>query len=335
MQIVLEGPDNAGKSTLAAHLVDMLGLPIQHSGGPSKFPGEVNTRTFEFNQRRMTQIFDRHPAVSQNIYVAALMNDGELVTQDNVDEFYARKPLIIYCRNINGTDGHELSEHSSAEYFSAVEKAMPRLKQLYDEWALERATIVYRIGDDMDRIVSFVQARLERARLAKPTFDPLGDITEFHYRFKQEYSSLPRVLPQGLFDFRAKFLKEELQEWLDAHDDARAAIRSRDEADLVNYLETQLDSLVDLAYVLFGTVHLQGFGSIFSEAWRRVHAANMRKVLAMEAGVDATDSGRDRRFDVIKPKGWEPPKHTDLVENHGNRADLRQGFLQEHTATGK
>lgn len=48
----------------------------------------------------------------------------------------------------------------------------------------------------------------------------------------------------------------------------------------------------------------------FVEAWRRVQLANMSKVRA----TSADQSKRGSTFDVVKPPGWEPPSHTDLVE---------------------
>lgn len=318
MQIILEGPDNAGKSTLAKYLSEKLNIAIQHSGGPSKFPGEVNTRAFEFNQRRSQLIYDRHPCVSQNIYVEALGNGGELVTKDHIDEFYADKPLIIYCRNVRGTEGHELSEHSSGEYFQQVERNMARLCELYDQWALGHATLVYRIGDNMDDIVNSVAAILYSADsllTQRLSFDPISDIVAFHEKFGLAYNGKPRSLPDDLFSFRIGFMREELDELEVAQFDATRAIDfGDDEADLVHHLEKQLDALVDELYVLLGTAYLMGMIGVFPEAWRRVHEANMKKVRAERA----SQSTRGSTFDVVKPDGWEPPSHTDLVEDHAH-----------------
>src|SRR4051812_3455357 len=94
MQIVLEGPDNAGKSTLAAFLSERLGIPVKHSGGPSKHPGEVNERARAFGADDSDLIYDRHPCVSQNLYQDALQTQGEYVDQRHLDAFYESKPLI-------------------------------------------------------------------------------------------------------------------------------------------------------------------------------------------------------------------------------------------------
>lgn len=134
-------------------------------------------------------------------------------------------------------------------------------------------------------------------------FDPVYDIECFHRRFQQLYTGKPRMLPHALQSFRTKFLQEELVEYEAAVSTMRTMdYNQKDSADA-------LDSLVDLVYVALGTAHLHGYD--FREAWRRVHRANMAKVIAQAEG-DAR-SHRDARFDVVKPAGWKAPNHTDLV----------------------
>ena len=119
------------------------------------------------------------------------------------------------------------------------------------------------------------------------------DIKEFHEKFELIYDGQPRALPTDLYDFRAKFMTEELTEYMTAYLEGRLA--------------DQLDSLVDLVYVVLGTAYLQGFD--FNEAWRRVHEANMRKVRALKAD----DSKRGSTYDVVKPEDWLKPDLSDLV----------------------
>ena len=121
----------------------------------------------------------------------------------------------------------------------------------------------------------------------------IADIKEFHEKFRLEYNGLPRELPGRLFDFRMGFMHEELTEYANAFDQADKT--------------KQLDALVDLVYVALGTAYLHGFD--FNEAWRRVHAANMLKVRAL----NPTDSVRGSTYDVVKPKNWQPPNLEDLV----------------------
>jgi predicted HAD superfamily Cof-like phosphohydrolase len=144
-------------------------------------------------------------------------------------------------------------------------------------------------------------------------FDPIKDIQLFHSKFGIDYKGPPRMLPEDLFQFRLKFLGEELAEWALHHQHMHSILTQDpvpDQAELTHHLAEQLDAMVDLAYVLFGTVHLHGLDHVFVEAWHRVQRANMAKVLAQSAA----DSKRGYAQDVVKPAGWEPPDHSDLVE---------------------
>lgn len=150
------------------------------------------------------------------------------------------------------------------------------------------------------------------------TFNPFQDVINFHQRYDLEYRGRPRSLPRDMAELRMRLLEEEAVEYLvaekRAYDITTAAPKGRDQADYTHQLEEALDGLVDLVYVALGTAHLHGFD--FEEAWRRVHKANMKKVRA----TCAADSKRGSSQDVVKPKGWQAPSHTDLVEvNDGHK----------------
>jgi predicted HAD superfamily Cof-like phosphohydrolase len=88
----------------------------------------------------------------------------------------------------------------------------------------------------------------------------LEKVTKFHDKYQLLYEGQARDLPKDMLDFRAKFMAEELEEYYSAET-----------------LTDRLDALCDLAYVLFGTVHLHGFGPIFDVAFQYVHEANLTK----------------------------------------------------------
>lgn len=141
--------------------------------------------------------------------------------------------------------------------------------------------------------------------------DVYGDIKAFHERFGLTYDGPPRALPEDLDGFRIKFMGEELSEYVSSdaedHKSIRGVIGVVLNNSLAPPLEKQLDALVDLVYVALGTAYLHGFD--FDEAWRRVHAANMKKVRAQHA----KESARGSTNDVVKPPGWTPPDLSDLV----------------------
>ena len=74
-----------------------------------------------------------------------------------------------------------------------------------------------------------------------------------------------------------------------------------------------LDALVDLVYVALGTAHIQNFD--FEAAWKRVHEANMQKVLAKDLPTYVQGKAwRDKSpMDVVKPHGWIAPSLEDLL----------------------
>lgn len=148
-------------------------------------------------------------------------------------------------------------------------------------------------------------------------FDPMSDINDFHNNFGFTQPAGPKLLDDEHMAMRLNFMLEELRETADAigfklvmNVASPSVIYFRKIAgDPGINLEGYLDGLIDLAYVLFGTAWLTDVD--IEEGWRRVHAANMRKVRATAV----EQSLRGSTFDVVKPKGWKPASLADLVKN--------------------
>ena len=120
------------------------------------------------------------------------------------------------------------------------------------------------------------------------------DVADFHKKYGIQYDGPPRRLPRDLFDFRVKRTLEEVDEY------RRAAI-----------LEDELDAQIDLIYIALGTLHVHGFTpDKINEAWQRVHEANMAKERCSTA-----NPGKGHPTDIVKPKGWKAPNHSDLCQN--------------------
>ena len=99
---------------------------------------------------------------------------------------------------------------------------------------------------------------------------------------------------QAFLKFRLAFLDEELTETINA-----AGVKDPEEI---------VDGLIDLCVVAIGT--LDSFGIDAYQAWDRVHAANMAKAV----GVKESRPNQLGLPDLIKPKDWKAPDHSD---NHG------------------
>lgn len=127
------------------------------------------------------------------------------------------------------------------------------------------------------------------------------DVGHFHAKFGLENvthdGAHPRVVTDDLMDFRIKFLKEELQEFIDGWE-------ARDHA-------LMADALVDLAYVVFGTAQLLGYP--WHDIWDAVQTANMAKVRA----TSETLGPRQSTWDVVKPPGWAPPPVREILSQYG------------------
>lgn len=117
-------------------------------------------------------------------------------------------------------------------------------------------------------------------------------VGEFNRKMELPVAETPCFLERDLHSFRVNFIREELDEYLNAR-------VNRD-------LEGQLDALVDMVYVILGTAHFHGFN--FNEAFRRVHEANMQKQRAQSV----LESKRSSLYDCVKPAGWKPADLSDL-----------------------
>lgn len=300
MNIVLEGIDNSGKSTLAAALAQRLDRRVISSEGPEQWLGEMKKRVDKYLAID-NAIFDRHPCVSDAIY-GKFRPRASTITPAQLAEFNCSSPLFIYCKPKRlSLVGHVVKEHDTPQHLEMVQKQYFEILALYNSWALDKADITYRLGDDITRIVTMASM-----------FDPIADVQSFHAKFRQAYNGPPRALPDDLLRFREDFMQEELIEYKNNAHRVSALLQEEQlpTSEITSSLAEQLDALVDLVYVALGTAVLHGFN--FREAWRRVHLANMQK----ERVASARDSARHSRFDIVKPRGWTPPDHLDLVRDH-------------------
>jgi hypothetical protein len=163
MNVIVEGPDNSGKTTLVNYIAARLGLPIIKGEGPPNDHVEWAAR-FERDPGGYT-LFDRHTAVSEPIYGGILRGVNYAEAYPHlINQFYATPRLFIYCRNetwdLNGHDATH--ERDTPEHLEALAQHHPAICQAYDKWALERAHVVYRIGDDMAILTAIVRAHMTR-----------------------------------------------------------------------------------------------------------------------------------------------------------------------------
>jgi hypothetical protein len=156
MNIVVEGPDNSGKSTLVAALNDRIGFPVIAGKGPCT-PNTWGHRFHEFDGEKCV-IFDRHACVSEPIY--SLICRDVQVPRELTRRFYATKSIFVYCRNVRGLEGHIVNHKDTPEHLELLKFRHRLICNSYDAWAAEHAHIIYRIGDDKDRVAAMIEAAL-------------------------------------------------------------------------------------------------------------------------------------------------------------------------------
>lgn len=120
------------------------------------------------------------------------------------------------------------------------------------------------------------------------------DVCAFTEKFDLPRPSHPQLLNADLFNYRAKFLLEETNEFIDANRDGNLADAA--------------DALVDIVYVALGTAVMMGLP--WQRLWDEVQRANMDK----QRVLDISKSKRHSPYDVIKPEGWRPPDLAAILE---------------------
>lgn len=297
--IVIEGVDASGKSTLANFLSIKLRMPVKESEGPTRHITDFLERTSRYEQLENT-IIVRHPHVSESIYGTARGTYDAYTKdprfQESLGRYAQLRPLTIHCMPPTISLHHKIKAHDTDDHIKLLQTHKHAICGLYRAWAQLDADFHYQIGYSMHRLLS---------NITKSRFDPFNDIARFHEKFQlPAYPSC--TIPASLAEFRANFMLEEAEEYRDA---ATAAHYSPDDSLIVD----SLDALVDLVYIALGTSYLHGFNlrDIFAEAWRRVHRANMQKQRSLNS---SHDSVRGSTWDVVKPEGWVAPCLDDLVE---------------------
>lgn len=101
--IIIEGPDNSGKSTLAAQLRRDTGLPVIQSSRPSpdlNFVQVYQHCLYQVAPKEKLAILDRVTAISESIYGPICRGESALgmYQRDALLDVWNRPYTVIYCR---------------------------------------------------------------------------------------------------------------------------------------------------------------------------------------------------------------------------------------------
>jgi len=107
MPIVIEGPDNAGKSSLANDIATRLGGLVIHAGPPvsdySKMAKDIAQMDLDLaNPEHRNDVFDRAACISESVYQNHCGAD-DLALTGGIQRLLARDTILIYCRPPSST----------------------------------------------------------------------------------------------------------------------------------------------------------------------------------------------------------------------------------------
>ncbi len=168
--IIIEGPDNAGKSTLAAILSKTFNLPIHHAGGPPKNYDEIMERSNYILNNSSGFIFDRVPFISEPVY--SILRNYNLFADEF--EVYNRlkklKPIIIYCRPpdniILDLTTHGVKDWDDLDHLLGVSNNIKKLVDRYDEVMnssyLPPCRLYDYTSDGIDNLIEWVKHEILR-----------------------------------------------------------------------------------------------------------------------------------------------------------------------------
>lgn len=160
MSIIVEGPDNSGKTTLCQKLRDQLAMPIFHAGGPpatNDIALKLCHEQTEFLKHKV--ILDRITPISRQIYENRF-NDPDLM--DHLKNML-RVPfcVIIYCRPPNerlmDMASHEVKKHDTPEHLAYVLENHHNFIELYDRMMAGVPHLLYDWTDMQDNFEQFAK----------------------------------------------------------------------------------------------------------------------------------------------------------------------------------
>lgn len=131
MLTILEGPDGAGKTTLANYLADNSDRPILHSPGLTNGRDEMIAWVLRIlsSPDRERFILDRFPLVSELVYGPALRGNAQLTADHSLySAWYHTPALLVYCRPPYDVIEQEAKEKESEKLMAEL----PRVVRAYD-----------------------------------------------------------------------------------------------------------------------------------------------------------------------------------------------------------
>jgi hypothetical protein len=157
MSIIIEGPDNSGKSTLCGKLSELTGMDIKWAGGPPKDVYEaIDSLNRMVGYIKDNCNLDRCFPIGELVY-GVCIREKSLVSMATCKSLIG-DTRIVYCRPrtelILNFDSHNLSECDTAEHLEKVKTNAEKILNKYDEVMEELGAIRFDYEkDDCTRIL--------------------------------------------------------------------------------------------------------------------------------------------------------------------------------------
>lgn len=164
--ILVEGPDNSGKSTLINQLVKEFDLTLlDRPHGPPKDINELEERikALEPYYNKRNVIIDRHPLIGEAIYGPILRKEDKLLKLKNLRDlkrtFWSSDLFIIYCRppmdKIMNMETHQVKDYDTPEHLKALKRNVVSIIDAYDlkMWLCQAHTYNYTKPDALKNLI--------------------------------------------------------------------------------------------------------------------------------------------------------------------------------------
>ena len=136
-QIILEGPELGGKSSVARIIKERLGIKSFHAGGP---PDNREAAFKRFEALPRDQVWDRCTLISELIYGPIFRNISYFSFTESFVRLQTLNPIIIYCRPSNKHLRyalqflkHQNKPHKDEQYNAQVRKNHNATIEKYDD----------------------------------------------------------------------------------------------------------------------------------------------------------------------------------------------------------
>ena len=158
--ILVEGPDNSGKSTLIDQLTKEFNLfKCERPHGPPKTPQELYNRTMDVQNFYASKMFimDRNPVIGESIYGPILRGHDmwtDIPSSDRIDceanlfsKLITHTIFLIYCRppleTLLDLSTHQVKDYDTKEHLESLSKNKAKIVDAYDKFMSRWATYTY------------------------------------------------------------------------------------------------------------------------------------------------------------------------------------------------